>query len=73
MCPFQASDSIRIRINHLTLDPDTSVWEESDVEQMFVEFDFLGSIEETPDAVAKPKKKDEKMIYNFEKSKSSNS
>jgi len=45
------------------------VWEEKEVEQMFVEFDFLGSVEETPDAVAKPTNKDEKLVYDFETSK----
>ena len=45
------------------------MWNEEEVEQIFVEFEFLGSVEETPDAVAKPKNKDEKLVYDFETSK----
>ena len=34
-----------------------------------MEFEFLGSVEEIPDAVANPKNKDEKLVYDFETSK----
>ena len=46
-----------------------TVWKEEELEQIFVEFEFLGSAEETPDAVAKPKNKDEKLVCDSETSK----
>ena len=39
---------------------------------MFIEFDFLGSVVETPDAALKPKDKTKKIYYNFKKSMFSN-
>ena len=66
---FQVSDTVHICINHLTLDPNTSVWEDDEIEKLFIEYDFLGTVEETPDAVDKPQNKEEKLMYTFDKSK----
>uniref|UniRef100_F6R7B5 C2 domain-containing protein n=1 Tax=Ciona intestinalis TaxID=7719 RepID=F6R7B5_CIOIN len=63
----QNCDTIRISVNHLTLDNDTSIWGDTSVEQLFVEYEFLGEVEETPNAVKKPTTKDSKLFYKFAK------
>ncbi|XP_076809545.1 protein fantom-like isoform X2 [Clavelina lepadiformis] len=63
----KVSDTVHICINHLTLDPNTSVWEDDEIEKLFIEYDFLGTVEETPDAVDKPQNKEEKLMYTFDK------
>uniref|UniRef100_H2ZMG7 C2 domain-containing protein n=1 Tax=Ciona savignyi TaxID=51511 RepID=H2ZMG7_CIOSA len=63
----QDPDTIRISVNHLTLDNDTSIWGDTSIEQLFVEYEFMGEVEETPNAVTKPTTKDSKLVYNFTK------
>ena len=60
---------MKISINHLTLDPDTTLWDDETVERLFVEYDLLGEIEETPEAVDIPLMKDEKMVFNYKTGK----
>uniref|UniRef100_H2ZMG8 C2 domain-containing protein n=1 Tax=Ciona savignyi TaxID=51511 RepID=H2ZMG8_CIOSA len=64
---YQDPDTIRISVNHLTLDNDTSIWGDTSIEQLFVEYEFMGEVEETPNAVTKPTTKDSKLVYNFTK------
>ena len=59
------SDSIKISINHLTLDPSTTLWDDDTVERLFVEYDLLGDVEETPEAVDIPIMKNEKLVFNY--------
>nr|CAB3265690.1 protein fantom [Phallusia mammillata] len=58
------SASITVSVKHLTLNTNTSIWD--DVEQVFVEYDFLGSVKEMEDSVAIPTSKDEKILINFD-------
>lgn len=64
----QSSETVRISLNYLTLDPKSSIWDEFKIDQIFAEYDFLGSVEEMPDAVPMPKSRDEKINLSYSNS-----
>lgn len=65
--PQEVADSIRITVNHLTLHPESWAYKDADIQKLFVEYTFLGSVEETPISLPKPKNPAQEMNYNFSK------
>lgn len=52
-------------MNHLSLYPDGWVFKDNDIQKLFVEYAFLGRVEETPVSLPKPKDASRDMSYNF--------
>lgn len=52
-------------MNSLSLNPEGWVFKDEDIQNLFVEYTFLGSVEETPNSLPKPKDASEAMNYNF--------
>lgn len=62
--------SVKIGVEWLKLEKNSSIWKNEDVRLLFIDFSFLdvqGEETETPNSLPKPKKPEDKCEYNFYK------
>ncbi|XP_039255957.2 protein fantom-like [Styela clava] len=64
---MKTDDQIRISVNHLAIHPESTVWKNPDIQRLFIEYTFLGDVEETPVALPKPSSANQEISYNFSK------
>jgi len=54
---------LRVSVNHLTLN-DSQRWLDNNIDHVFVEYDILGNVHETPQSIPIPRLNGERMLFN---------